>query len=214
MVFNQFSEKFILKFFSETFKDISNQSWYTTLFHYIIDSKFRTTKRLDSFLKEQIDNPHIDLVTVAKDLRFSCLKPDGMVDSDKLIIEILKYVKTRVRYTTDQSNFGYTEKWANAYMVWKTKEDDCDGQNSLIYVLARLAGISDLVLWSCIGDTKDGGHYWNIYFSATMGAWYSIDATYYPDFTDIKHRITFNFNKNKYQGIWYCFNEQFILKQG
>lgn len=191
----------------DTFKDVSKRGWVVSFFRYMIDSRYRTTKALDSYLNQQITYPHKDLVKVAKMLRAKSKNPDD------LIIKILRYVNNRVRYVTDQSNFNQIEKWAGAYDAWSTRKGDCDDQNILIYVLARLGGISDLVLWSAIGTTDFGGHYWNIYFSPKTGWWYPIDSTYHVDLRTIPDRKIFRFGSRSYKEIWYLFNERAILKQ-
>ena len=200
--------KFVTKFLNDTFKDISDRSWISTLFWYTIDSKERTRKRLDNFLKQQIQNPHPDLVEVAK--QFVKYK-----NTDRIVIEILKYVHNRVKYKRDIDNFGKVEYWADAHLTWITKFDDCDGINALIYILVRLASaqIINNYFWCVIGDTKAGGHYWNLYFSVKTGKWYSIDGTYYPNFTGIKYRPQFKFSQKKYINIWHIFNESYIFKQ-
>ncbi len=207
MVFrNEMSKKFIMKFLEDTFKDVSSRGWLKTIYFYMISSKYRTTKRLDYFLKVQVNYPHADLVDAAIQLRTQSKSPDD------LIINVLKYVNKRVKYVSDQSNFNQIENWAGAYDAWKTREADCDDQNCLIYVLARLAGISDLSLWSAIGTTKARGHYWNVYFSTKTAKWYPIDSTYKVDLRSINTRKQFRFNANDYQSIWFLFNEQAILK--
>ncbi len=202
------TKKFVLKFFSHTFKDISDAPWYYSLFYTIVDSKYGLSKRLDRTLSEQLVSPHPELVEVAKQLR---RESSGR---DDLIIRILEYVKARCVYKTDLENFGMVEKWASAYTTWSLKKDDCDGLNALIYVLGRLAGMSQFSLWSSIGDTDSGGHYWLLYFSSETDKWYSIDATYYYDPTPISERIAFEFKEDKYVGSWCVFNENYMLRQG
>ena len=208
---NKLSDLFLVKFLGVTFDNISHKPWVITFLKYMIDSKYRTTKRLDLFLKDQLHKPHPQLVEVAKELRMKARTPD------QLIINILKYVNRRIKYKTDKENFGYIEQWADAYDVWSSRKDDCEGQNSLIYILARLAGISDLSLWSAIGtvsiNKQKVGHYWNIYYSTKKEEWYTIDSTFYPDMNPIRLRSSFTFNSRKYSTIWYLFNEQAILKQ-
>ena len=205
---NKLSKKFVNKFLADTgLKEISGRGLLIMAYYYAIDSRYRATKRLNYYLKEQVDNPHEDLVDVARMIRARSKSPDD------LIIQILKYVNKRVTYVTDQSNFNQVEKWAGAYDAWKTRRGDCDDQNCLIYVLARLAGISDLVLWSAIGDVKEYGHYWNIYFSTKKEKWYSIDSTYHPDLKPISQRQPFGFSKSRYVRFWGIFNEQHTLKQ-
>lgn len=86
---------------------------------------------------------------------------------------------------------------------------NCDGINALIYVLARLAGMPEYLLYSCIGSVKEGGHYWNVYISPKTGKVYPIDGTYYINHSQIKSRLPFEFSNTKYKSIWFIFNENF-----
>ena len=201
----ELSEKFVLKFFEKTFKPVST-SWFATIYYQLIDSRYRTRKKLDDFLKEQISNPSPELLKIAQELR------DASKSPDELIIKVLKHVNLKSTYISDQLQWGYADKWEQASDVYNSGKNDCDGQNSLIYVLARLAGVSGLCLWSCLGDVNGGYHYWNIYFSPKEGKWYSIDSTYYPDMTNIEYREEFELNNDYYKTINFVFNEDFTLK--
>lgn len=205
--------KFLDKFLGDTFKDISKRSWISSQFWYMINSKEYIRKELDKFLKEQIDNPHPELVEVSKQFLKYYKSPDRM------IIEILRYVKNRVKYESDRTNFGMAEYWANAYETWKRQKDDCDGINALIYVLMRLASaeIINNYLFCMLCDTNPDDtasfdHFALIYFSVKTGKWYSIDGTYYPDFTEIKNRTPFKLIDIKYASIDFIFNEKFVRK--
>ncbi|KKM14721.1 hypothetical protein LCGC14_1703340 [marine sediment metagenome] len=210
--------KFVKKLLGITFKDISDRPWISSLLWYMIDSKERTRKRLDLFLKDQIDNPHPDLVEVAK--RFSKYK-----NPDRMIVEILKYVYGRVKYKYDINNFGKLEYWADAHLTWITKFDDCDGINALIYVLMRLTSsqIINNYLFCVIGKAKlrnviddptsKLNHFWLLYFSPKTGKWHSIDGTYYPDLKEISRRPLFKLDEDRYISTWFLFNESYSLKQ-
>lgn len=202
---NQFSREFIKKFMTDM-HDISGRGWFTTFFFCIINSKERTRKRIDLFLKEQLDIPSPTLVKLSKQfLKYR--------NPDVRIIKILKFVYDNVEYVTDKRNFGMIEKWANAYETWKRKKDDCDGINALIYILARLAAITDMNLWSVIGTANNDGHYWLEYLSPKTGQWYAIDGTYWVSLQSIPPRPPFRLSESKYQRRWYKFNEQAIFKR-
>lgn len=202
---NKFSEKFILKFM-EDMHDIKDRNWFITLFWYTIDSKERIRKRLDLFLKDQLKEP-INIILVDLSKQFLKYK-----NPDERIIKILKFVYLNINYISDERNFGAVEKWADALTTWMKRKDDCDGINALIYILARLSGITDLNLWSVIGDTSSGGHYWLEYLSPKTRKWYAIDGTFYSSFQEIKTRPTFKLS-DKYKKRWFKFNEQRIFKQ-
>jgi len=198
------SEKVSLKLINGLFKEINNRNFVTKLVHWLIDSKYRVYSRLDSFLLEQVKDPTQELQDLANSLKKKT--------TDTTVINILKWVYNNIKYETDNINYGYSEKWAKAEEVLKRKKDDCDGINSLIYVLARLAGIPSYLLYNAIGDTPVGGHYWLIYLSPINGKLYTIDGTYYPNFKSIKQRIPFIISENRYKKIWYLFNENRIFK--
>jgi transglutaminase-like putative cysteine protease len=205
---------YLQKLFSVTYISTLDKPWYWTLYNYYVDSQFRTQKRLDLFLKEQIANPDPDVLKLANELR------KGIKNSDELIIKILKWVRENITYKSDSANFGKVEYWATAKETLTMKADDCDGINGLIHVLFRLASaeVMDNYFFSCIGDVRmpDGsntGHYWNIYFSGKTGKWYTIDGTYYPNLTEIKKgRAEYKIG-DKYLNVWYYFNSTYSLKQ-
>ena len=201
----KYSKNFINQLFDLT--DISKRNLIATIYYWIIDSKERTRKRLDSFIKGQLDNPHPALVEVAETFR-------KFETTDEAIIAILNYVIDRVQYIRDINNFGKVKYWANAHETWARKRDDCDGINALIYILARLAGFNPMLIWNCIGNTSVGGHYWVVYLSPKTKKWYCIDGTLNIDFRSIeKGRNSFRFNKLGTRSLWFIFNEQGVWKQ-
>ena len=187
----------------EKYKYIEVNGWIQTIYHYIIDSKFRTAKRLNQFLNEQLTNPDPTLKTLALSLRKG--------DVDDTIINILRWVKKNVVYTSDTKQYGKNEYWATAIETITNKKGDCDDMNSLIYLLARLAGIGSSILDCAIGDVVGGGHFWVLYYSTTHNKLVAIDSTYYYNSKQIKIRQPFNLG-NKYKKIWYIFNENNVFK--
>ena len=63
-----------------------------------------------------------------------------------------------------------------------------------------------ICLWSLIGNTQVGGHYWNLDYSPLQDKFYTIDAAMLPDTTEIENRPEFALNF-VYIEIWYMFNE-------
>lgn len=195
----KYSEKFVEKFLGVVMKPIVDESFLRTIVRWCIDSKFRIVKRVDQFLKEQIDNPDTEVLKIAKSLRKKT--------EDETIINVLKYVIDHIEYISDSANFGKSEYWATAKETLVLGRDDCNGFNSTIYVLARLAGVSDIKLWSVLGDTNSGYHYWLIYYSTKRDMMFAIDGTFYPSIIPISKRDPFILNKNSYTRIDYLFNE-------
>jgi len=203
MLSNEFADKLM----GVLFKNVDQSSWMRTFYSYCIDSKYRKYARLDKFLKDQITNYAIRYV-----LEEEAENIPERKNYDLQIVEILKYVKKNYAYVLDKYNYGSEEMWATADKIIGKKKDDCDGLNSLVYLLARIKGIPSYMLYNAIGDVNGGGHYWLLYFSPTTGLLYPIDATYWVSFMDIPSRSVFKFTKSKYHSIWYLFNENRIFK--
>jgi len=131
---------------------------------------------------------------------------------DKMKVDILKYVHNIFTYVTDMNNFGYVERWEDLSETIKRGKGDCENQNALIYVMARLAGIPSYLLWNCIGLTNTGeGHYWLMYFSPKKAQFYSIDSTFKPNKSYLEYRQSFKLGTD-YKTIWYIFNEEHTMK--
>jgi len=193
---NDFATKLIKAQFSLT--DIK-LNFFKTIYFYMINSKFRIYKRLDYFLKDQLVNPPKELIDIAQ----------GLIgkDHDETIINILKYVDNLLIYEHDVG-----EEWSTAVEILERKIDDCDGHNSLIFVLARLAGIPYWLIYSVIGDAGNGGHYYLLYWSTRYNKLVSIDATFYPSMVKVRDRPKFKQTKEKYGNMWFVFNDKIIFK--
>lgn len=200
------SKGFYVKLMNGIFKSTSEDKWFITIFKWMIDSKYRSYKRLDKFLREQLENPDKKLIDTANQFK--------KYKYDRRIIEILKFVYKKVDYITDKENYGKIEYWASAIETLNREKDDCDGINALIYILARLSGMPGYLIYSVIGDTKDGGHFWVVYLSSKKRKLYVIDGTYHVDLQQIEYqRKPFTFSSDKYQKIWYVFNDDHTFKQ-
>ena len=200
----QLSDKLTHKLMESTFGAEYSLNFVQSFVQWLIDSKYRTYKRLDKFISEQLDNPSSFVLEYTK--RFDKYKDDY----DKLIIEILRFVRSYITYMHDIDNYNKIEYWATAEEVLNHKKDDCDGMNSLIHILARLCGIPSYLLYSVIGDVAEGGHYWLVYLSPKTGKLYTIDATYYYDNRAIQYRP--QMNTNRYTKLWYVFNDKHIWR--
>lgn len=202
----QLSEKFAIKLLRDTL-NVKDLNLIQQFYYYITDSKYRTVQRLDRFLFKPLSSPQEELVNVA--LKYAGLK------TDKAIIQILNYVHNRIKYVSDLQKARYIERWSDPYYTWLEREDDCEGQNGLIYHLARLSGIPSYLLWCCIGEAESpvGGHFWLLYISPRTGKVYPIDATAWYDSTGIYRRKSFDLGENKrYKKIWYIFNERYCFR--
>ena len=103
----QISSDFMLKILEAYFEKISEiKGWVRTGIWWTINSKFRTTKSIDKFLKDQLQNPSDNLVVIANSLKANT--------HDETMNNILKFVNETIKYETDNMNYGMDEYWASA----------------------------------------------------------------------------------------------------
>ena len=188
----------------EQFKGLKINNWFLATYYYLIDSKYRKKEKLKSYLKRQLKSVSTDTYKLARSLRGK--------DEEETIINILKWVIKNFRYKNDGDNYNKVEYWADIEEMMLRRTDDCDGMNTVVYVLARLAGIGSSILYAAIGDTGVGGHFWLLFWSTNYDKLVSIDSTYYPSKVCVKNRPKFFLNKYKYQNLWYVFNDKITIR--
>lgn len=194
-----------------------NRSWFKSSVDWMIDYKTRRKVKLTKFLKDQLENPNEKILKIIRDNKLNTGKYETR------IIKCLRWVTQNIIYGSDVCVWGVSEYWATYDQTIMKRLGDCDDMNSLIYIMARLAGIPSYLLECAIGSTKSGGHYWTMFYSPSagkMGTYYTIDATYYPSYMAIyynekteKHfRPPFKYSEDRYRKIWYLFNENYCWK--
>ena len=197
-----YSEKANLQLVNAVFKLVPNKNWITTVYSWMTNSQFRIYTRLNKFLKDQIDNPDPILVEKANEFK--------KYHYDRRIIEILKFVHKHMTYIPDKSAYKMNEYWALATESLKKRIGDCDDFNSLIHILARLSGIPAFKLYSVLGDTVNGYHYYLLYMAG--GKLYAIDGTYWVNYQPINFKPEFKITTSKYTSVDYIFNDRYIFK--
>jgi len=206
----EFSEKATLKMLNTLRFTPHKSNWFMTLVMWIVDSSFGKYKRIDKFLSEQIENPSKDVVKLANAFKGKSF--------DEIAFKIEEYVIRNFRYKSDFANFGKVEYWATADEIIKNKVDDCDGLNSLIYILARLAKIPSFMIYCAIGNVwnlikqKKEYHFFCVYYSPKLNKWVALDSTYYPKVQTIADKKGFKLEGQGYINIDYLFNEKYIAK--
>lgn len=210
----------IIKNKPEVFEYAQN-SFSSFIINWCIDSKYRTSVKLSSWLKKQVDNPD----QYVKDFA-AMIKNDE--DYDKQIIEILSTVHNLLVYETDQAHWDINDKWQLAGLTANFKKGDCEDGAILIYVLARLKGITANRLLIFTGSVNGGSHCWLGYKPNNYPLNYSfIDWCYLADLTAIEKRNKFSiynqrimeyksgseFIQSNYYNIWFGFNEVTSYKE-
>ncbi len=183
------------------FKPVSKH-WVITMYSWLTNSKFRIYKRLDKFLREQIETPDPTVLAKADEFRD--------IPYDKRIIEILKFVHKHMTYTSETNAYKMNEYWATATESLKKRVGDCDDFNSLIHILARLSGIPSFKLYSVLGTTTQAYHYYLVYMAG--GKLYAIDGTFRVNFQPINFRKEFRTTLGKYPSVDYVFNDKYVFK--
>jgi transglutaminase-like putative cysteine protease len=191
---------YLTKLLNVQFEFMTGKKWYETVVLWVIDSKYRKTKRIDRFLYDQLIDPDPKLVDLAKKLRGR--------NPYQAVANIEEYVTRNFRYKTDRENYGKLEYWATAKEVLGRKWDDCDGLNTLIYILCRLAGIPRNMIYCVLGDTSSGYHFWCLFFDAKRNRMVKLDATYWPEIRSIARKKEFKLTQERYKKIDYLFNDK------
>lgn len=199
---------YIDKLLEIQFKKLDTRSWFRTIMYWIIDARYGKAKRLDHFLKDQLRDPAAPLIELAHRLR-------GRNPYDT-VHRIERWVDINLKYETDKKNWKVTEYWATALETLNRGVDDCEGQNSLIYILCRLAGIPASNLYCCLGEIQKNLHqtsihYWLLFFDSRRSRFVKLDTTVYPEIKSIKRKKQFKLGKT-YKTIDYLFNETGIWR--
>lgn len=205
----------------ETFYNAYKMNLVEKFISYVIDSKYRKAVELRPWLEKQVKNR-------SKLLQFYAKLIPTKRHYESQIIEILKYVRKKITYKTDQEQWGMAEKWESAEEVLKNRFADCESGSVLIYILARLKGIPANRLMLIAGWVKSspnaskGGHAWLGFRTNYYGCYSFIDWCYFPNNKAMKYRNSFYIQKKKilefsalndlkvesrYKSIWFMFSE-------
>ena len=196
------SKDFQIKLLDSIFEE-REYSWLRTVAKWCIDSAFRKYKHMDYFLNDQIQEGDEKLRLFAE--TYESKSPELTAQ------QICAHVIENYTYKEDIICHKMYEHWAEAKEVFLTKEDDCEGLNSLIYILCRFAGIPAYLLYSAIVETPLGLHYVTLFYSPRYDKLVSLDAAYYPTNESILKRPDFRYD-SRYNKILYLFNETGIWK--
>lgn len=187
-------------------------NWIVKAIAYIIDSRLRKAVTLVPWLSEQVDNPSPELIEAVN----IATKGIDKSDYDARALACLKYVAKNIKYVGDMEQYKMQENWAIANDVLRTKQDDCDGGGTLLYVMCRLAGIPANRLLCLCGDVVGGGHFWVAYKPQQYPLnWVFLDWCYWYNQNSIDGRPKFYIQDqtiygedNRYKKIWFAFNDK------
>ncbi len=140
-----YSQKFMEKFGDIVHQEKKKYFLILKPLYWVIDWRNRRKlTHLVSWINNQVVNASDDLIKLSKELKGN--------DDDKTILNILRWVNGNVKYVGDTEKWGTPEYWESAQNVYETKQADCESGSTLIFVLARLAGIPYYQLRMVAGD--------------------------------------------------------------
>lgn len=190
------------------------------LIAYVINSKYRKAIALSNWTRNQVEVIPDEVKQVADQIK-------TYKDFDKQIIEILKFVRKKLQYTTDTNQWSIKERWQTALETVKSWKGDCEDGCILMYVLARIKGIPENRLLNWCGDVIGGGHAALLYKPNLYPLNYCvIDWCYWYDNKSIPNRNKFTLVDklvkeyketpisvkeimSNYKSTWFVFNENF-----
>jgi transglutaminase-like putative cysteine protease len=197
-----FNKKFLS---DEVFNNIRS-NYVSNIIYWIIDSKYRTSIRLSTWMKELSTTESIKVL-------------DSIPNStnyDEQAIYCLHYVRNNITYKSDTTVWKMSEKWQTPDETLIKKTGDCEDGAILLYQLCRLKGIPSSRLLLLCGDVVGGGHCWLAYKPMDLPInFVFLDWCYWYDANSIDYRTKFymdgkqiiGFEKHNYLNIWLGFNE-------
>lgn len=198
----------------ELFKHISN-SYPKKFVSYLLHSDYRQAVNLEGWIKQQVDNPSVEINSLSKNIDFG-------IDDDETVINVLQAIINILDYVGDVKTWGMPEYWQTAQQTLDLKTGDCEDGAILAYVLCRLKGISPDKLMLFCGDVSVGGHCWLAYRPLEYPLnWVFLDWCYWATEQTIGKR-NFYYIKDttvygeypsgsideRYKNIWFGFNEE------
>lgn len=204
----------------EIYREVSKK-YLVDFWTYIIDSKYRKSVGLVSWIKEQVTNPVKEVQEYADKIP---IQPEDNYDTRML--KILRYVRSNFQYISDTAVWGMSEHWNTGIQSVSLGKGDCEDGAILMYILARLHGIPANHLMLFAGDVDGGGHCWlgyrPLYYPINF---VFMDWCYWYNDTEVQYRRKFDINGTKiieyyekdgyateipsnYFKIWFAFNEE------
>ena len=133
---------------------------------------------------------------------FSC------ASNDDLALLALKWVKNNIDYTSDKTQYGFSEFWAYPYQTLKHGKGDCEDGAILLANILLKSGCPYWRIRLNAGDVESGGHAYVTYCRETDNQFVVLDWCYWPKTTLIKDRPLHKDEQN-YYGIWFSWNQKF-----
>jgi len=96
---------------------------------------------------------------------------------DSIVLSVAKYIAPKIKYVTDDKNYGFEEYWSTPQETWALKEDDCEGSTNLFISMMINKGVPWYLLRKCCGMTYSGFGHSTLYYYASDNRWHHIECT-------------------------------------
>lgn len=136
----------------------------------------------------------------------------GNTDDEKAF-NGLTLVKSRVKYTSDKTQFGLGEYWCYSYQTWKNKKGDCEDGAILLHNILLKSGVPYWKLRLSAGTVVGGGHAYLTYYCEETDTWVVLDWCYYPNSLPINERKDYK-DEELYGVTWFSWNKKYCYTKG
>lgn len=130
----------------------------------------------------------------------------NIVNPDKRVVEIIKWINKNITYYKDDVVWKVTEMWQEPLLTFQERTGDCEDMHLLAMSFCYWTRMPSFQYNLACGNVKGGGHAWLQYRSWSNALIYNMDACYYPDFTSLDKRDAYK--HNLYLSEWFCFNSE------
>ena len=134
------------------------------------------------------------------------------IDETALLCQ--KYIVNNYQYTSDESQFGYTEFWLFPFESLFLKKTDCEDGAALMASLMIYAGIPEFRVrvnagWVLDKNGEKQGHAYVSYLRESDNQWCLLDWCFLQDpEVSVKDKPLAK-DKLEYQAIWFSFNSKY-----
>lgn len=126
--------------------------------------------------------------------------------NDEKALSAMRYVKNKITYTPDNTQFKFEEEWLFPFETLKLERGDCEDGAILIANILLHSGVPYWRIRLNAGDVKGGGHCWCTYLRESDNQWIILDWCYW-----YKNDGTVYKDAEDYYNIWFSFNSNYIF---
>jgi hypothetical protein len=127
---------------------------------------------------------------------------------DERALKCLKWVRAKIVYTPDKTEFGIDEFWSYHYQTIDHGKGDCECGAIVLANLMLVAGIPYWKIRLTAGNTPYGGHAYIVYLLDDNSKWVCLDWCFFYNDSPVKARPDYKDDK-LYGDIWFSVNQKY-----